>query len=95
MCHSEAMGAEPSVRIERAWSYRREALLIVSSRCISSSRVSADRGCAVRSVQSSAAARATLSSLLTIETALASRDRCDNALAAARISANSGQSAAT
>lgn len=31
MCHSEAIGAEPSEIIGRAWSYKCKALLIVSS----------------------------------------------------------------
>ena len=44
------------------------------------------------SVQSSAAARATRTSLTAIDRAFARRDFCDNALAAARTSANAGQS---
>ena len=94
MCHSVAMGSAQSEMAARACAYKRAACWMVSSRCDSSSRERTVAGCEERSVHNNAAARATRISLLTIDTALTRRDLCDRARAAARMSANSAQSAA-
>jgi hypothetical protein len=85
-------GSAQSEMIARACEYKRRARRTASARDSASSCGSDSAEAPGRSVQSSVAARATQTSLTAIEKVFARRDFCDNALAAARTSANADQS---